>query len=179
MLTASTNYNVEDEAHLLDKQTIQLIDEKNDRYMQTREQPQIVVQTVKRVDKLTPKHLNKTKRMVFIVVGIKGKKHNVQIYSSKDLHSSFTADTRNNIIRAETNNLLSTNKATFNKGLRFVFRACATTIDKQYQYALDKYDLTSQEQDKISHPNRVALPIAFALAILVSGLVYFFKKIRK
>ena len=44
------------------------------------------------------------------------------------------------------------------------------------RYALDKYDLTSSEQNKISHPHSVALPIALALAFLIMGIVYVLKK---
>lgn len=168
--------NVEDHAHILDKETKTLINEKNNRYLQTKEQPQITVITVKRLNKLTPKALNFSKRTVFIVVGQKGKKRNVQIYSTKDLHGAFTAESRVNILRAEVNQLRSHNNATFNKGIRFVFRACSTKVDQQYQYALDKYDLNSSEQNKISHPHSVALPIALALAFLITGIIYFLRK---
>ena len=133
--------NIEDHAHILDKETRTLVTEKNNRYFQTKEQPQIVVITVKRLNKLTPKMLDHSKRTVFIVVGQKGKKRNVQIYSTKDLHSAFTEVARGNILRAEVDKLRSQNNATFNKGIRFVFRACATRVDQQYQYALDKYGL--------------------------------------
>lgn len=168
--------NIEDHAHILDKETKTLINEKNSRYLQTKEQPQITVITVKKLNKLTPKALEISKRTVFIVVGQKGKKRNVQIYSTKDLHGAFTADTRANILRAEVNQLRSYNNATFNKGIRFVFRACSTKVDQQYQYALDKYDLSPSEQNKISHPHSVALPIALALAFLITGIIYFLKK---
>jgi uncharacterized membrane protein YgcG len=168
--------NIEDHAHILNKETKTLITEKNNRYFQTKEQPQISVITVKRLNKLTPKALNRLKRSVFIIVGQKGEKRNVQIFSTKDLHGAFTADTRANIIRAEVGKLRSHNNATFNEGLRFVFRACATRVDQQYQYALDKYDLSTSEQNKISHPHRVALPIALALAFLIIGIVYVLKR---
>ena len=168
--------NIEDHAHILNKETKTLITEKNNRYFQTKEQPQISVITVKRLNKLTPKALNRSKRLVFIVVGQKGEKRNVQIFSTKDLHGAFTADTRANIIRAEVDKLRSHNNTTFNEGLRFVFRACATRVDQQYQYALDKYDLSTSEQNKISHPHRVALPIALALAFLIIGIVYVLKR---
>ena len=168
--------NIEDHAHILNKETETLITEKNNRYFQTKEQPQISVITVKRLNKLTPKALNRLKRSVFIIVGQKGEKRNVQIFSTKDLHGAFTADTRANIIRAEVGKLRSHNNATFNEGLRFVFRACATRVDQQYQYALDKYDLSTSEQNKISHPHRVALPIALALAFLIIGIVYVLKR---
>ena len=168
--------NIEDHAHILNKETKTLITEKNNRYFQTKEQPQISMITVKRLNKLTPKTLNRLKRSVFIIVGQKGEKRNVQIFSTKDLHGAFTADTRANIIRAEVDKLRSHNNATFNEGLRFVFRACATRVDQQYQYALDKYDLSTSEQNKISHPHRVALPIALALAFLIIGIVYILKR---
>ena len=168
--------NIEDHAHILNKETKTLITKKNNRYFQTKEQPQISVITVKRLNKLTPKALNRLKRSVFIIVGQKGEKRNVQIFSTKDLHGAFTADTRANIIRAEVGKLRSHNNATFNEGLRFVFRACATRVDQQYQYALDKYDLSTSEQNKISHPHRVALPIALALAFLIIGIVYVLKR---
>lgn len=168
--------NIEDHAHILNKETKTLITEKNNRYFQTKEQPQISVITVERLNKLTPKALNRSKRLVFIVVGQKGEKRNVQIFSTKDLHGAFTADTRANIIRAEVDKLRSLSNATFNEGLRFVFRACATRVDQQYQYALDKYDLSTSEQNKISHPHSVALPIALALAFLIIGIVYVLKR---
>ena len=79
-------------------------------------------------------------------------------------------------MRAEVDKLRRHNNATFNEGLRFVFRACATRVDQQYQYALDKYDLSTSEQNKISHPHRVALPIALALAFLIIGIVYVLKR---
>lgn len=174
-MTASTNPYVKDNSHILERKTSKLIIAKNDRYMQTGEQPQIIVETVNRIDHLTPKKLNKYKRTVFIVVGSKNKKRNVQIYSSKDLHGAFTADIRTNIIRSQADKLISKSNKKFNEGLRFVFRACATTIDQRYQYSLDKYDLSNEERSQIAHPRRVALPIAVALVIVISGLVYFFK----
>lgn len=157
--------NIEDHAHILNKETETLITEKNNRYFQTKEQPQISVITVKRLNKLTPKALNRSKRLVFIVVGQKGEKRNVQIFSTKDLHGAFTADTRANIIRAEVDKLRSHNNATFNEGLRFVFRACATRVDQQYQYALDKYDLSTGEQNKISHPISRSASDCFSISI--------------
>lgn len=102
----------------------------------------------------------------------------MQIYSTKDLHGAFTAEVRMNIIRAEADKLRSSNNATFNQGLRFVFRAVATKIDQEYQYTLDKYDLSDKEQSKISHPHKVALPIALALALVVMSLVYLFRRVR-
>lgn len=178
-LTAFVQPNIVDRAHILDHQTRQLIIAKNNRYLQTKEQPQIAVITVNRLNHLTPRQLNDSKRMAYIVVGQKGKKRNVQIYSTADLHSAFTADSRLNIIRAEVNQLRSPHPQKFNQGLRFVFRACATKIDQQYQYSLDKYDLSSAEQNKISHPHRLALPIALALAFLILILVYFFRRLRQ
>ena len=175
-MTGFVQPNIEDHVHILDKETKTLIKEKNNRYLQTKEQPQIAVITVKKLKNLTPKALNHSKRTVFIVVGQKEKKRNVQIFSSKDLHGAFTADTRSNILRAEVDRLRSHNNATFNKGLRFVFRACATKVDQQYQYALDKYDLSQSDQDKISHPHRVALPIALALAFLIMGIIYMLRR---
>ena len=174
-MTGFASPNIKDNSNLLERETSKLILAKNDRYFQTSEQPQIIVKTVNRIDHLTPAKLNKYKRTVFIVVGTKNKKRNVQIYSSKDLHSAFSADVRGNIIRSQSDKLRSTNKKKFNEGLRFVFRACATTIDQRYQYSLDKYDLSSDERAQLSHPHRLALPIALALALLIGGLIYFFK----
>lgn len=173
--TAFSNPDLHDNCNLVEKETSKLIKEKNNRYLQTSEQPKIIVKTVNRVDHLTPKKLSKDKRTVFIVVGYKDKKKNVQIYSSKDLHSAFTADIRGNIIRSQSDQLRSNNKKEFNKGLRFVFRACATTIDQRYQYALDKYDLSNDERTQLTHPRRLALPIALALVLVIGGLLYFFK----
>ena len=173
--TGFTSPNIKDNSNLLERETSKLILAKNDRYFQTSEQPQIIVKTVNRVDHLTPAKLNKYKRTVFIVVGTKNKKRNVQIYSSKDLHSAFSADVRGNIIRSQSDKLRSNNKKEFNEGLRFVFRACATTIDQRYQYSLDKYDLSSNERAQLTHPHKVALPIALALGLVVGGLIYFFK----
>ena len=175
-MTGFVQPNIEDHAHILNKETKTLIKEKNNRYLQTKEQPQITVITVKKLKDLTPKSLNRSKRTVFIVVGQKGKKRDVQIFSSKDLHGAFTADARSNILRAEVDQLRSYTNATFNKGLRFVFRACATKVDQQYQYALDKFDLSQSEQNKISHPHRVALPIALALAFLIMGIIYMLRR---
>ncbi len=174
-MTGFTNPYVHDKAHLLEKETSKLIKEKNGRYLQTSEQPQIIVKTVARVDHLTPKNLNKDKHTVFIIVGSTNKKRNVQIYSSKDLHGAFTADVRGTILRSQSDRLRSSSKKEFNRGLRFVFRACATTIDQRYQYSLDKYDLTSEERSQLSHPRRLALPIALALIVVMGGLFYFFR----
>lgn len=167
--------NIKDNSGLLERETSKLILAKNDRYFQTSEQPQIIVETVNRVDHLTPAKLSKYKRTVFIVVGSANQKRNVLIYSSKDLHSAFTADVRTNILRSQSDRLRSNNKKTFNKGLRFVFKACATTIDQRYRYSFDKYDLSSEERAQLSHPHRLALPIALALVIVIGGLIYFFK----
>ncbi|WEV44027.1 TPM domain-containing protein [Lactobacillus sp. ESL0684] len=176
MTTAFTNANIQDNSQLLDRKTSKLIRAKNDRYFQTSEQPRIVVRTQKGIEHLTPKHLNKSHRTVFIVVGSQKKKRNVQIYSSKDLHSAFSADVRGNILRSQSEKLRSNNQKEFNVGLRFVFKACATTIDQEYQYALDQYDLTNDERAQITHPHRMALPIALALVLVISGLALFLKK---
>lgn len=120
-MTGFSSPNIKDNSNLLERETSKLILAKNDRYFQTSEQPQIIVKTVNRTDHLTPAKLNKYKRTVFIVVGTKNKKRNVQIYSSKDLHSAFSADVRGNIIRSQSDKLRSTNKKKFNEGLRFVF----------------------------------------------------------
>ena len=178
-LSAFSVPNLSDNAHIVNTETKKLIAAKNGRYYQTKEQPQINVVTVNRLDNLTPKHLNKSKRQAFIVVGEKGTKKNVEIYSSKDLHDAFTADTRMNILRSASQDLKSNNNATFNRGLRYVFRACATKIDQQYNYALDKNDLTNQELNDLNHPNRIALPVAFAIVILAGALIWFLKYTQK
>ena len=177
-LSGFSQNNIEDNAHILNKETKQLITAKNDRYWQTKEQPQIVVKTVNRLNHLTPKKLSKQKNKVFIVIGIKKDKKNVQIFSTKDLHGAFTAESRGSIIRAAGDELRSNNITTFNKGVRFVFRACATKVDQQYQYTLDKYDLTDSEQSKIAHPRKVALPIALALVVVVAGMIYVLRTVR-
>ncbi|MGQ5709699.1 TPM domain-containing protein [Lactobacillus sp. PSON] len=178
-LSGFSQNNIEDNAHILNKETQELITAKNNRYWQTKEQPQVVVKTVDRLNHLTPKTLNKQKNKVFIVIGVKKDKKNVQIYSTKDLHGAFTAESRASIIRAAGDELRSSNNATFNKGVRFVFRACATKVDQQYQYTLDKYDLTDSEQSTITHPRKVALPIALALVIVVAGMIYVLRKVKR
>lgn len=178
-LSGFSQNNIEDNAHILNKETQELITAKNNRYWQTKEQPQVVVKTVDRLNHLTPKTLNKQKNKVFIVIGVKKDKKNVQIYSTKDLHGAFTAESRASIIRAAGDELRSSNNATFNKGVRFVFRACATKVDQQYQYTLDKYDLTDSEQSTIIHPRKVALPIALALVIVVAGMIYVLRKVKR
>ncbi|TSO27046.1 TPM domain-containing protein [Lactobacillus sp. LL6] len=177
-LSGFSQKDIEDNAHVLNKETKQLITAKNNRYWQTKEQPQVVVKTVTRLNHLTPKRLNKQKNKVFIVIGVKKDKKNVQIFSTKDLHGAFTAESRASIIRAAGDELRSDNNTTFNKGVRFVFRACATKVDQQYQYTLDKYDLTDSEQNKISHPRKVALPIALALVVVVAGMIYVLRGVR-
>lgn len=176
IMTAFGQPNIYDHARLLDAQTVKLIRAKNNRYLQTREQPQVSVITVKHLSHLTPRHLNKSKRTAYVVVGAKKGKRNVQIFSSRDLHGTFTADVRMNIIRTAEDDLRSRNSARLNRGIRFVFRACTTQIDQRYQYSLDKYDLSARQMDKISHPHRVALPIALGIAVLVTALIYFFRR---
>ncbi|GFZ26887.1 TPM domain-containing protein [Lactobacillus corticis] len=177
--TGFSDYSFSDKANVLDQTTRQLISEKNSRYLQTKEEPQIIVKTVKRTKKLTPKNLDKKKRTVYIVVGVNEKnKKNVQIFSTKDLHSSFTATVRSNIIRAAVDDLRSTKKDKFNEGIRFVFRAVATKIDQRYNYSLDKYDLNDSEMNKISHPHSVALPLALGIVVIIAALSYLFKQTR-
>lgn len=175
-MTAFGEPNIYDHARLLDRQTVKLIRAKNSRYLQTREEPQVSVITVKHLNHLTPRHLSKAKRTAYVVVGAKNGKRNVQIFSSRDLHGTFTADVRMNIIRVAENDLRSPDRARLNRGIRFVFRACTTQIDQRYQYSLDKYDLSARQMDKISHPHRVALPIALIIAVLVTALIYFFRR---
>lgn len=98
-LSGFSQNNIEDNTHILNKETQELIIAKNNRYWQTKEQPQVVVKTVDRLNHLTPKTLNKQKNKVFIVIGVKKDKKNVQIYSTKDLHGAFTAESRASIIR--------------------------------------------------------------------------------
>lgn len=176
---AFSDANINDSAQLLNRQTRELIKQKNNRYFQTKEQPQIEVQTFKRVKHLTPKKLNQHRRRVYLVIGVTAAKREVQIYSSKDLHSSFTATIRGNIIRAAVTDLQSKHSAKLNRGIRFVFRAIATKIDQRYQYALDKYDLSSDELAKVNHAHTLALPMALAIVILISALAYLFKQTRR
>lgn len=175
-LTASRPVpDINDEVKIIDSQTQALIIAKNNRYLQTKEQPQIKVITKKGLNNLTPHDLNKSKRVAYIVIGVKNHKKNVQVFSSKDLHSAFTAESRMNLIRSCQKELTSKSKQTFNRGVRFLFRACATKIDQRYQYALDKYDLSSSEQAKVDHPNRIALPIALAIVVIAGFLIYFLR----
>lgn len=176
---AFSDPNINDSAQLLNRQTRELIKQKNNRYLQTKEQPQIEVRTFKRVKHLTPKSLNRHPRRVYLVIGVTATKREVQIYSSKDLHSSFTATIRGNIIRAAVSDLQSQKPAKLNRGIRFVYRAMATKIDQRYQYALDKYDLSGDELSKIDHPHTLALPMALAIVILISALAYLFKQTRR
>lgn len=171
-------YNVDDNANLLNKETVKLIVAKNDRYLQTKEQPQIIVRTYNRDTKLVPSKLDKLKKKVYLVIGTKKKRiSQVQIYATKDLHSFFTAGIRGNIIRNVTDKLNSKNKAKYNEGIRFIFRAISTQISKHYHYTLDQYDLPNSEQQKIERPHSMALPIAIGLVILIGMLMIFLKSI--
>lgn len=85
---------------------------------------------------------------------------------------------REEISFVHSDELRSNKNSIFNKGIRFVFRACATKVDQQYQYALDKYDLTDKEQSKISHPRKIALPIALALVLVVAGMIYVLRRVK-
>ena len=51
--TAFSNPDLHDNCNLVEKETSKLIKEKNNRYLQTSEQPKIIVKTVNRVDHLT------------------------------------------------------------------------------------------------------------------------------
>ena len=79
--------NIEDHAHILNKETKTLITEKNNRYFQTKEQPQISVITVKRLNKLTPEALNVLSDRYLSVD--KRQEGNVQIFSTKDLRRLY------------------------------------------------------------------------------------------
>ena len=81
--TAFIQDNLKDYANLTDQKTRQLIAEKNNRYLQTKEEPRIVVITLNRLDNLTPSRLNKLSGRLILSWGKKIKDENFKFIHQK------------------------------------------------------------------------------------------------
>lgn len=172
VLIGSSQQFVFDNAQIFNAKTVKLIQNKNLNYQKTKIKPQIIVQTFNYMDNLKPKKIGA--KQLFIVVGQKDKKQNVQIYPGKDLQDIFTTQVINNIISSDLDELRSTKN--INQGIRYVFNACATLIDQKYKMPHDTNTLTDTQLQKIAHPRGMNLPIALLIAAIITLVGYLWHK---
>lgn len=138
-----------DELGILDSQTEQLIDNKNHTYQNTTQQPQIFVAVVKSshgaISDYTPQLFSKwgvgnKKRDngVLIVFAENSGAQNVRIEVGYGLEGNLTDILAKHILTNNEKDLKANSHADINTGLRNVFNAVATVIDKKYKFKADK-----------------------------------------
>ncbi len=179
LLSGATPSFVQDEAQILTPATRLLIQEKNERYQKRHEPVRLIVKTVHRLT-LKASKFKPAAKTVIIAVGQKGKKRNVRLFVSSDLKRILTPTFCDALIQSKVTALRSQDRTTFNDGLKFVFKACATKIDQAYSYPKDRQtDLDTDTMSQIEHPRRVTLPMALLIGVLVMVLLGWLKKQRQ
>jgi hypothetical protein len=170
---------VQDQAHLVNAANRQIVLSANQYYQQTKAKPQLILLTYQHLDHLQPAGLNRSQKSVYIVVGQKGQRRSVQLFSSRDLHNAFTRPLRLNIIGAKKQELAAKNPAEFNQGLHFVIRACITQINRHYNFDNQDNTLSLQEQLQLNHPRRLRWAIMAGLIIVLALFIFFYRKWRR
>lgn len=179
-LTGASSFFVQDNAHLINTDTKQIVEKKNAKYQKTTAHPIIIVETLKHAKKIQPDGLNKATRTVYIVINI-GKDGNKRayLYSSRDLHSQFTAQVRRNILSYTAGNISSDDSLAFNQGVQDLFQICTTLVDQGLDLKKDSQDLTNEELNHIIKPADLRIPIMVALGVVVLALITFLRHIAK
>ncbi|KRM85267.1 beta-propeller domain-containing protein [Lactobacillus hominis DSM 23910 = CRBIP 24.179] len=163
-----SNASVKDPLHFYNSQTRQLVETKNSYYRKTKAKPEVILVSVKNDDQI--KQLKPSSKQVIIATGhSQNDRKNVQILAGKSLQKVLSQTQVANIIRYAGKDLRSKKNATFNKGIRSVVNACTTLIDQKYNFPGDKNTLTSQQMQKINHPQSVNLVWGIVIAIIATG----------
>lgn len=146
-----------DQVGLLDQQTGQLIDQKNRTYQQTTEKPQIGVAVVKSTD---GEPLSSYAPTLFERWGI-GKRgddngvlllfaandgaNNVRLEVGYGLEGDLPDALAGRILEENRELLKSSDRQKVNEGLRQVFNAVATVIDRAYEFPTDQNTLSDEQ----------------------------------
>ena len=170
--------NISDQAHIFNTTTKNLVTQKNDSYRTSKlsQKPEINLVSVtndKKFDNLKPK------KNQILIVTIHKQRNNVQILVGSNFEKILSSTTTSNIIRYAGDDLRSNKNKTFNQGIRTVFNACATLIDQQYHLPVDKNTLSSEQLQKINHPNSVNLVWGIIIAIIVTIIFSWYQNRNK
>lgn len=177
-LTASTKSLIVDNLNLLNNKTKTMLVETNNFYQKKSQHPKIIIQTTKQIDSLKPTHVNTETHTIYIIVGRNNNKTNVQIYRSKDMVNVISQKFIYDLISSQAALLKSSNKQKLNVGLQQIIRACITKIDQKFSYNNAQYELTSEQMNKLQHPNSMNMTWAIVIALIIGGVFWYLKKRR-
>lgn len=167
---------------LLDDTTRQLVEDKNQFYQSTKQKPQVVLAAIKStggdsIDSYAPDLFSKWG------VGQKGKDNgililfarndgdnNVRIEVGYGAESYMTDAISGRILQDNLDDLKSNDDAEVNTGLRNVFNAVATMVDKHYKYKSDSNTLTSAKYNEYRGRTQTRTGSS-TLAKLIKGIV--------
>lgn len=146
-----------DDMNLLDSQSQQLIDTKNQTYQQTKQQPQIAVAVVKSsggeaLSDYAPKLFSKwgigdksRDNGVLIVFAENQGAQNMRIEVGYGLEGELTDVLAKNILNQNLKDIKATSHAKINTAIRNVFNAVATVVDKKYKFKADKNTVPAEQ----------------------------------
>lgn len=164
---AAKSSSVQDPMNFYNAPTRELVESKNESYQKTKAKPEIKLVSVKNDDQI--KQIKPKAKQVIVATGhSKNDRKNVQILVGKNFQKILSQTQVSNIIRYAAKDLRSSKNATFNKGIRLVINACTTLIDQKYNFPGDKHTLTSQQMQKINHPQSVNLAWGIVIAIIAT-----------
>lgn len=175
-----------DETNTLNKATKKLVTDKNEVYKSTKQKPQVIVAVVKSTgDESIEQFANDLFRKwqigqkdkdngILILYAVNKGKRNVRIEVGYGLEGAVTDAQAGQILVANQDDLKSKDTDDINQGLQKSFNAVATLIDKEYGFKGDKNSLSDEELEEIEHPNRVALPIAIGVGLLIFVIIGIF-----
>ncbi len=185
-MPARPNTDYYDGIGLLDDTTRELVEEKNDYYQTTKQKPQVVLAAIKStggddIDSYAPDLFSKWG------VGQKGKDNgililfarndgdnNVRIEVGYGAEAYMTDAISGRILQDNLDDLKSSDDTKVNEGLRNVFSAVATMVDKHYKYKADsntlsddKYNEYRSGNNESGESNNLVIKIVQIIIVLV------------
>ncbi|QNQ80973.1 TPM domain-containing protein [Lactobacillus sp. PV034] len=175
---AMTQASVIDQAHIFNQATNNLVTQKNETYQKTKLKEKPIVNLVSVTSNRAFKQLKPRKNQI-IIVTIHQQKNNVQILVGSKFKKVLPVTTTNNIIRYAGDDLRSKQNKTFNKGILKVFNACTTLIDQELNLPADKNTLSSEQLQRVNHPQSLNLVWALVVVLIVTFFFSWQKKRNK
>lgn len=162
--TPAENYF--DQVNLLDSQTQNLVNAKNQQYEGTKAKPQIMLAVVKStgdtdIDQYAADLFSKWRigqknsdNGILILYALNGGKRNVRIEVGYGLEDVVTDSQSGQILNNNTAELKSTSSTIVNQGLQKTFDSVATLVDKHYGYKNNKSAISGNENQNVVKSDR-------------------------
>jgi hypothetical protein len=173
-LTAGIPQRVKDSASVFSPNTVALVNDKDMRYRQHKEKPQVYLTSQQGLHLKRPSHIGQND--LYVLVGVSGAKRNVRLFAGTGLQKTLTRAKCDNLVVSQEKKLRSQKAETFDKGLQKVISAACTLVEQHFGYPSDTHSLNKKQLQYMVSPHAVQLPVALAVGFVAMALFLYFRQ---